>query len=96
MVSMARRALPLICVLLLLTAALSGCPSPPSAAGEPATVTVAVTRDFGKELVLAGEVEIGEGTDAMTALKSVAGVEKATAGGKAATWTGFTILTEYP
>jgi hypothetical protein len=78
---MARRALPLICVLLLMTAALSGCPSPPSAAGEPATVTVVVTRDFGKELILAGEIEINDGANAMTALKSVAGVETEYGGG---------------
>jgi len=81
---MARRGLPLVIILLLLlTAALSGCPSPPSAAGsdQPATVTVIVTRDFGRELILTGEVEIGEGGNAMTALQSVAGVETKYGGG---------------
>jgi len=80
---MVKRGLPLVIILLLLlTAALSGCPSPPSAAGgEPATVTVVVTRDFGKELILAEEVEIGEGSNAMTALQSVAEVETKYGGG---------------
>jgi len=79
---MARRALPLIFVLLLLAAVFGGCPAQPSAGGdEPATVTVVVTRDFGRELILAGEVEIGEGTDAMTALQAVAGVETKYGGG---------------
>jgi hypothetical protein len=87
---MARRGLPLIFVLLLLAAILSGCPSPPPASGdEPATVTVIVTRDFGRELILAGEVEIGEGTDAMTALQSVAGVETKYGGGFVKTINGL-------
>jgi hypothetical protein len=79
---MVKRALPLIFVLLLLAAILSGCPAPPPASGdEQSKVTVVVTRDFGRELILAGEVEIGEGTDAMTALQSVAGVETKYGGG---------------
>jgi hypothetical protein len=79
---MVRRGLPLIFVLLLLAAILSGCPAPPPASGdEPATVKVVVTRDFGRELVLAGEVEIGEGTDAMTALQATAEVETKYGGG---------------
>jgi hypothetical protein len=81
---MARRALPLIFVLLLLLAAIfSGCLAQPPAAGsdKPATVTVAVTRDFGQELILAEELIIEDGTDAMTALKSVAEVETKYGGG---------------
>jgi hypothetical protein len=81
---MARRALPLIFVLLLLLAAIfSGCPAQPPAAGsaKPATVTVAVTRDFGKEQILAEEIEIEDGTDAMTALQAVAEVETKYSGG---------------
>jgi len=79
---MVRRGLSLIIALLLLITALSGCPSPPSAAGgEPAKVTVVVTRDFGKELILAEEVELTNGADAMTALQSVAEVETKYGGG---------------
>lgn len=80
---MVRRALPLIFVLLLLAAVFSGCPAPPPTASgdDTATATVVVTRDFGRELILAGEIEIGEGTDAMTALQSVAGVETKYGGG---------------
>jgi predicted small secreted protein len=79
---MVRRGLPLIFVLLLLAAILAGCPTPPAAGGdEPARVTVVVTRDFGRELILAEEVEIGEGTDAMTALQTVAEVETKYGGG---------------
>jgi len=83
MASMARRGLlPVIILLLLMTAVSAGCPSPPPASGdEPATVTVVVTRDFGKELVLAEAVEIGEGGNAMTALQSAAGVETNYGGG---------------
>jgi len=79
---MARRGLPLIFVLLLLAAIFSGCPAQPSAEGdEPAIVTVVVTGDFGRELILAEEIEIGEGTDAMAALQTVAGVETKYGGG---------------
>ncbi|MBA7573516.1 hypothetical protein ES708_15314 [subsurface metagenome] len=81
---MARRGLPLIFTLLLLMTAVSaGCPVQPPAASsdEPAIVTVVVTRDFGRELILAEAVEIGEGANAMTALQSVAGVETKYGGG---------------
>jgi hypothetical protein len=79
---MARRALPLIFALLLLAAIFGGCPAQPSAGGdEPATVTVVVTRDFGRELVLAEEIEIEDGANAMTALQAVAGVETKYGGG---------------
>jgi len=80
---MARRGLPLILFLLLLAAIVAGCPAPPPAAGsnEPATATVVVTRDFGQELVLAEEIEIEDGTDAMTALQAVAEVETKYGGG---------------
>ena len=80
---MAKRALPLI-IALLLAAVCAGCPVQPPADtdnGGQASVTVVVTRDFGRELVLAEEVEIGEGTDAMTALKAVAEVETKYGGG---------------
>lgn len=78
---MARRALPLI-LILLLAAVLVGCPAQPSAEGdEPARVTVVVTKDFGKELILAEAIEIKDGTDAMTALKTVAEVETKYGGG---------------
>jgi len=89
---MARRALPLIFVLLLLLAAIfSGCPAQPPAAGsdKPATVTVAVTRDFGQELILAEELIIEDGTDAMTALKTVAEVEAKYGGGFVAAINGI-------
>jgi hypothetical protein len=87
---MVRRGLPLIFVLLLLAAIFSGCPAQPAAEGDgPATVTVAVTRDFGKELILAQEIEIGEGTDAMTALQAVAGVETKYGGGFVKAIKGF-------
>jgi hypothetical protein len=79
---MARRALPLIFVLLLLLAAiLVGCPAPPADSGGQSRVTVVVTRDFGQELILAGEVAIEDGTDAMTALKAAAEVETKYGGG---------------
>lgn len=79
---MARRALPLILVLLL-AAIVAGCPAPPPVAGsdKPATATVVVTKDFGKELILAEEIELKEGTDAMTALQAVAEVETKYGGG---------------
>jgi len=79
---MVRRGLPLIFVLLLLAVVLSSCPvQPPASGDEPATVTVVVTRDFGRELILAEEIAIEEGTDAMTALQSVAEVETKYGGG---------------
>jgi len=84
MASMARRGLPLIFVLLLMLAAiLAGCPVQPADLDntEQASVTVVVTRDFGKELILAEEVAIGDGTDAMTALQSAAEVETKYGGG---------------
>ena len=89
---MARRALALIFVLLVLLAAIfSGCPAQPPAAGsdQPATVTVAVTRDFGQELILAEELIIEDGTDAMTALKTVAEVEAKYGGGFVAAINGI-------
>jgi hypothetical protein len=89
---MARRALPLIFVLLVLLAAIfSGCPAQPPAAGsdQPATVTVVVTRDFGQELILAEELIIEDGTDAMTALKAVAEVETKYGGGFVAAINGI-------
>lgn len=81
---MARRALPLIFVLLLLLAAIfGGCPAQPANLDntEQAIVMVAVTRDFGQELILTEEVIIEDGTDAMTALKTVAEVETKYGGG---------------
>jgi hypothetical protein len=76
-----KRALPLI-LALLLAAVFAGCPAQPPAAGsETAKVTVVVTRDFGQELILAKEIEINEGTDAMTALQTVAEVETKYGGG---------------
>jgi hypothetical protein len=76
-----KRALPLI-LALLLAAVFTGCPAQPPAAGsETAKVTVVVTRDFGQELILAKEIEINEGTDAMTALQTVAEVETKYGGG---------------
>jgi hypothetical protein len=80
---MARRAPPLIFTLLLLLAvALGGCPSPPPADnGGQSTATVVVTRDFGQELILAEEINIGDDTNAMTALKAVAEVETKYGGG---------------
>jgi hypothetical protein len=78
---MAKWGLPLI-LILLLTTILAGCPSQPPASGsQPAVVTVVVTRDFGKELILAQEIELEEGTDAMTALQAVAEVETKYGGG---------------
>jgi len=81
MASKARRGLPLI--LLLLAAILAGCPAPPAGTGNggQSKVTVVVTRDFGKELILAEEVAIGDGADAMTALQSAAEVETKYGGG---------------
>jgi hypothetical protein len=79
---MARRALPLI--LLLLAAIVAGCPAPPATtnnSGGQSRVTVAVTQDFGQEIILAKEVEIEDGTDAMTALQSAAEVETKYGGG---------------
>jgi hypothetical protein len=78
---MARRALPLI--LLLLAAIVAGCPAPPATtdSGGQSKVTVAVTQDFGQKLILAKEVEIEDGTDAMTALQSAAEVETKYGGG---------------
>ncbi len=83
MPSIARRALPLIIALLLMTAASAGCPAPPPAAGsdEPAIVTMVVTRDFGRELILAETIEINQGDNAMEALQAVAGVETKYGGG---------------
>jgi hypothetical protein len=79
---MVRRGLLPVIILLLLAAILSGCPvQPPASGDEPATVTVVVTRDFGREPVLAGEVEIGDGTDALAALQAVADVETKYGGG---------------
>jgi hypothetical protein len=78
---MARPALPLIFVLLLLAAIFSGCPAPPANSGGQASVTVAVTRDFGQELILAEELIIEDGTDAMEALQAVAEVETKYGGG---------------
>jgi hypothetical protein len=80
---MARRAPPLIFVLLLLAAILVGCPAQPADTDNSgqSRVTVVVTRDFGKELILAEEVIIEDGTDAMTALEAVAGVETKYGGG---------------
>lgn len=73
--------LPLVLVLLLITI-LAGCPSPPPASGsQTAVVTVVVTKDFGKELVLADEIELEAGTDAMTALQAVAELETKYGGG---------------
>jgi hypothetical protein len=78
---MAKRGLPLI-LILLLTAILAGCPTQPPASGsQPAIVTVVVTKDFGQELILAQEIELEEGTDAMTALMAVAEVETKYGGG---------------
>jgi hypothetical protein len=79
---MANRALPLVLALLLI-AILAGCPAPAADTdnGGPAKATVVVTRDFGQELLLAKEVEIESGTDAMTALQSVAEVETKYGGG---------------
>ncbi len=78
---MAKWALPLI--LLLLAAMLTGCPTPSATtdSGGQSKVTVAVTQDFGQELILAKEVKIEDGTDAMTALQSVAKVETKYGGG---------------
>jgi hypothetical protein len=83
MASMARRGLPLTFVLLLLAAILAGCPVQPADLDntEQASVTVVVTRDFGRELILAEEVAIEDGTDAMTALQSAAEVETKYGGG---------------
>jgi hypothetical protein len=79
---MARPALPLIFILLLLLAAIfGGCPAPPANSGGQASVTVAVTRDFGQELILAEELIIEDGTDAMEALQAVAEVETKYGGG---------------
>jgi hypothetical protein len=78
---MARRALPLI--LLLLAIILAGCPTPSASTdnGGQSKVTVVVTQDFGQELILAKEIEIEDGTDAMTALQSVAEVKTKYGGG---------------
>jgi len=92
MASMARRGLPLaIILLLLLTAVFAGCPVQPPAAGsdEPAIVTVVVTRDFGQGLILSEEIEIEDGTDAMTALQSVTEVETKYGGGFVKAIKGF-------
>ena len=79
---MVRRGLPLIFVLLLLATVCAGCPAPPPASGdEPAIVTVVVTRDFGRELILAETLDIEAGTNAMTALQAVAEVETKYGGG---------------
>jgi hypothetical protein len=78
---MAKLGLPLILILLLM-AILAGCPTqPPVSGSQPAIVTVMVTKDFGQELILAQEIELEEGTDAMTALKAVAEVETKYGGG---------------
>lgn len=80
---MAKGALPLI-LALLLTAIFAGCPAPPPADtdnGGQSKVTVVVTRDFGKELILEEAIELEPGTNAMTALQAVAGVETKYGGG---------------
>ena len=76
-------------ILLLVIALLCGCSSSPSAevTNQPApgdardTVTVVVTRDFGKELVLEQNVEIDADTSAMAALQMVADVGTKYGGG---------------
>ena len=79
---MASRGLPLIFALLL-AAILAGCPVQPADLDntEQALVTVVVTRDFGKELILAQEIEIEEGASALKALQTVAEVETKYGGG---------------
>jgi len=79
---MVKRAFCLIFALLL-TAILCGCPAQPADVenNEPARVTVVVTRDFGKELILEEEIELKPDTDAMEALQAVADVETKYGGG---------------
>jgi len=78
---MSRRGLLLILAMLLAVVS-GGCPAqPPAAGGELAKATVVVTRDFGQELVIAEEIEIEGGTDAMAALQAVAEVETKYGGG---------------
>ena len=89
---MARRGLlPVIVLILLMTAVSAGCPSPPPAAGsgESGLATVVVTRDFGQELILTGEVELNNVSNAMTALQSVAEVETKYGGGFVKAINGF-------
>jgi hypothetical protein len=78
---MARRALPFL--LLLLAALVTGCSTPPATTDNSgqSRVTVVVTSDFGQKLILAKEVEIEDGTNAMAALQSVAEVETKYGGG---------------
>ncbi|NQT31635.1 MAG: DUF4430 domain-containing protein [Deltaproteobacteria bacterium] len=80
---MVRRGLPLILVLLLLTAICAGCPVQSADVDKDgqASVMVVVTRDFGRELILAETLEIEAGTNAMEALQAVAGVETKYGGG---------------
>ena len=80
---MAIRALPLILASILLAAIITGCPVQPADSDntEPALVTIVVTRDFGKELILAEPVEIEPGTSALAALQAVAEVETKYGGG---------------
>ena len=77
-----KRALPLI-LAWLLTAILCACSAQPPAteSNEQPKVTVVVTRDFGKELILEKEVELEPGTNAMAALQAVADVETEYGGG---------------
>ena len=89
---MARRGLlPVIVLILLMTAVSAGCPSPPPAAssGESGQARVVVTRDFGQELILTGEVELNNVSNAMTALQSVAEVETKYGGGFVKAINGF-------
>lgn len=76
---------------LVIAAVLCGCPPPDSEVTEPPVggvpetgnprVTVVVTRDFGKELILEEEIEVESGTSAMQALEAVADVETEYGGG---------------
>jgi len=71
----------ILSVLLLMTALLCACSTPPAAEADFITVKIVATRNFGQELMLAETLELPPGTPAMTALERVADVETAYGGG---------------
>jgi len=79
---------------LLLTALLCGCLNQSPAVesgGVKAEVTIVVTRDFGKELLLEREIEIEPDTSALDALQMVADVETKYGGGFVSSINGISL-----